>query len=83
MGSVFLRGESWVGEYKDRGKVRRKTFGRKGVITKTLAREMLRKIEQRIKLGEYDMLDAHIPTFNEFASEYLVHGKEIIKKRSW
>ena len=54
-----------------------------GVITKTLAREMLRKIEQRIKLGEYDMLDAHIPTFNEFASEYLVHGKEIIKKRSW
>ena len=46
MGSVFLRGESWVGEYKDRGKVRRKTFGRKGVITKTLAKEMLRRLER-------------------------------------
>jgi len=83
MGSVFLRGESWVGEYKDRGKVKRKTFGRKGVITKTLAREMLRRLERQVKLGQYEMLDDEIPIFNEFANEYLVHGKEVIKKRSW
>ncbi len=83
MGSVFLRGESWVGEYKDRGKVRRKTFGRKGVITKTLAREMLRRLERQVKLGQYEMLDDEIPIFNEFANEYLTHGKEVIKKRSW
>jgi len=83
MGSVFLRGESWVGEYKDRGKIRRKTFGRKGVITKTLAREMLRRLERQVKLGQYEMLDDEIPIFNEFANEYLVHGKEVIKKRSW
>ncbi len=83
MGSVFLRGESWVGEYKDRGKVRRKTFGRKGVITKTLAKEMLRRLERQVKLGQYEMLDAEIPTFNEFSIEYLTHGKEVLKKRSW
>ncbi len=83
MGSVFLRGESWVGEYKDRGKVRRKTFGRKGVVTKTLAKEMLRRLELQVKLGLYDMLDNEIPIFNEFANEYLTHGKEVIKKRSW
>jgi len=61
MGSVFLRGDSWVGEYRVNGKPKRKTFGKKGVITKTLAKEMLKKIEQKVKLGQYDMLDARIP----------------------
>ena len=46
MGTVFLRGDSWVGEYKDRGKTKRVTFGKKGIVTKTMGREMLRKIEQ-------------------------------------
>jgi integrase len=44
---------------------------------------MLRKIEQKIKLGQYDMLDAQIPTLNEFSVEYLKHGREVVKKRSW
>jgi hypothetical protein len=39
MGSIFLRGDSWVGEYKGRGKIRRVTFGRKNIITKTMAKE--------------------------------------------
>ena len=46
MRSVFLRCDSWVGEYKDRGKTKRVTFGKKGIVTKTMGREMLRKIEQ-------------------------------------
>jgi len=54
-----------------------------GVITKTLAREMLRRLERQVKLGQYEMLDDEIPIFNEFANEYLTHGKEVIKKRSW
>jgi integrase len=83
MGSVYPRGNSWIGQYNDRGRTIQKTLGKRGVITKTLAREMLRKIEQRVKLGEYDMLNAEIPTFNDFANEYLMHGKEVIQKRSW
>ena len=83
MGSVYLRGNSWVGQYRDRGRTVQKTLGKRGVITKTAAREMLKKIEQRVKLGQYEMLDAEIPTFNDFAKEYLMHGKEVIKKRSW
>jgi integrase len=83
MGSVFLRGDSWVGEYKDRGKTKRKTFGKKGIVTKTSAKEMLKKIEQKVKLGQYDMLDAQVPTLKEFSVGYLKHGKDVVKKRSW
>lgn len=83
MGSVFLRGDSWVGEYKDRGKIKRKTYGKKGILTKTHVRAMVRKDEQKVKLGQYDMLDAAIPTLKEFLVEYLKHGKEVVKKRSW
>jgi integrase len=83
MGSIFLRGDSWVGEYKDRGKIKRVSFGKKGIITKTMAKEMLKKIEQKVKLGQYDMLDAEIPTLREFKKDYLRHVAEIIKKRSW
>ena len=62
MGSVYQRGNSWVGQYKDRGKTVQKAFGKKSLITKTMAREILKKIEHQIKLGKYDMLDTEIPT---------------------
>ncbi len=83
MGSVFLRGDSWVGEYKDRGKIKRITFGKKGVVTKTMAKEMLRKMEQKVKLGQYDMLDAEIPTLRVFAKRYVQHVKDTVKSKSW
>ncbi|MGH7908557.1 MAG: tyrosine-type recombinase/integrase [Thermodesulfobacteriota bacterium] len=83
MGSVFLRGDSWVGEYKDRGKIRRKTFGKKGIVTKTMAREMLKKIEQKVKLGQYDMIDAEIPTLLEFSKTYILHVRDTIQIKTW
>lgn len=84
MGSVFLRGDSWVIEYrKPDGRLKRESVGKQGVATKTMAREILRKKEHQIKLGQYDMLDTVIPTLKEFSVEYLKHGKEVVKKRSW
>lgn len=49
MGTVFLRGDSWVGEYKISGKKRpkRATFDKKGIVTKTMAKEKLKKIEAK------------------------------------
>lgn len=83
MGSVFLRGDSWVGEYRYRGKIKRKALGAKKIITKTMAREMLKKIEQKIKLGQYDMIDADIPILKDFGKEYIRHVRYTIKRRSW
>lgn len=83
MGSVFLRGDTWVGEFKDRGKLKRKALGKKGVVTKTIAREMLKKIEQKVKLGQYEMLDAVIPSIEDFAKDYMSYVRDTVKKRSW
>lgn len=83
MGTVFLRDNTWVGEFKDRGKIKRKALGNKKIITKTMAREILKKIEQRVKLGQYDMLDGEIPTLKDFSSVYIKHVRDTIKRRSW
>jgi len=83
MGSVFLRGSAWVGEYRDLGIIKRKALGNKKIITKTMAREMLKKIEQKVKLGQYDMLDATIPTLKEFSEDYLKYIRYIKRNRSW
>jgi len=83
MGSVFLRGDSWVGEYRDRGKIKRRALGNKRIITKTMAREMVKKIEQRLKLGQYDMVDAEIPNLKDFGKEYIKHVRYTIKRKSW
>lgn len=82
MGSVFLRGNSWVIEYRDRGKTKRETIGRKGIVTKTMAREVLKKKEQQIKCGEYDLLDAEIPTFKELSKDYIEYQKDVKQIRS-
>jgi site-specific recombinase XerD len=44
---------------------------------------MLRKMEQKVKLGQYDMLDAEIPTLGEFAEDYIEYQRDVKQKRSW
>jgi len=83
MGSVYQRGNSWVGQYKDRGKTVQKTLGKKSLITKTMAREIVKKIEHQIKLGKYDMLDNEIPTLREISKTYIAYVKDTLKRRSW
>lgn len=81
MGSVFVRRNSWVIEYrKPDGSLKRESVGKQGVATKTMAREILRKKEHQIKLGQYDMVDAVIPTLTDFAKDYVLYVKETVKK---
>ncbi|MCH7519039.1 MAG: tyrosine-type recombinase/integrase [Candidatus Dadabacteria bacterium] len=84
MGTVFKRGDSWVIEYKDTSnKLRRKTIGKVGIVTKTMAREILYQNERQIKRKQLDMLDVVIPSFNGISSEYLHHQKEVKQIRSY
>jgi len=83
MGTVFQRGNSWVIEYRVNGKTKRESIGKQGIVTKTMAREVLKRREQQIKLGQYDMINTIIPTLSEFTPEYINHAKDIRKKRSW
>lgn len=98
MGSVFLRkcrckkceeGERnshgvWVIKYRERnGRMKQESVGKRGVMTKTTAKAILNKREQAVKLGQEDMLDADIPSLEDFAKLYLSHVRDTVKKRSW
>jgi len=83
MGTVFLRNNSWVIEYKLNNKKKREAVGKKNLITKTMAREVLKKRELQVKLGQLDLLDAEIPTFKDFSNKYIQYITETNKKRSW
>ncbi len=83
MGTTFIRGNSRVIEYRVNGKLKRESIGNKILVTKTMAREIIKKREQQIKLGQYDMLESKIPTLTQFSSEYIKYQKEINQKRSW
>lgn len=83
MGSVYLRGNSYVGQYKDRGRTVQKTLGKKGVITKTAARAILAKLEEAVTLKKYDLLDAEIPALKDFSKQYISHMRDTLKRKSW
>jgi len=83
MGSVFLRGNTWVIEYKVNGNTKRQSIGKKGIATKTMAKEILNKIEQQVKLGQFGLLDNDIPTLQQFSEEFIVHQRDVKRNRSW
>lgn len=84
MGTVFKRGSNWVIEYKTRnGRSKRESIGRIGIITKTMAKEVLKTREQQIKLGKYEMIEAIIPTVEEYSHDYLDYQKNIKRIRSF
>jgi len=83
MGTVFLRSNSWVIEYKmPNGKYKRKSIGKRGIVTKTFAKEVLKGIELKIKKGEYDLIDPEIPFLDEFITEYISYQRDIKQIRS-
>lgn len=84
MGSVYLRGNTWVGKFKDENGIwKRKALGQKGVITKTMAREKVKGYEKMVERGEYDRLKAIIPSVKQFSKDYLNHVQHVVQKRSW
>jgi integrase len=92
MGSVFLRTRThkdgkkvsyWYIEYRLNGKKKKESVGAKGLINKSIAKELLKKKEQQIKLGQLDMLDSEIPNLIDFSRDYLAHVKQTKQNRSW
>jgi len=84
MGSVYRRGDSYVGKYKDENGIWvRKTLGRHPSINKTIAKEILKDIERKVKLGQHGMVKAIIPSLADFTNDYLSYVRDTVKKRSW
>jgi len=83
MGSVFLRNSSWTIEYKlSNTKIRRETIGKKGIVTKTFAKQVLKMREQQVKLEQYDMVEAQIPMLQDFIHNFIKYQREIKQIKS-
>ena len=54
-----------------------------GPVTKTKARAVLEAQKRNLKLGQYDILDAHIPTLTEFQPQFIRHQRDIRLNWSW
>ena len=81
---MFTRGKSIVIEYKlPNGKTKRETIGKTGIVTKTMAKQILQEKERQVKLGQYDMLEARIPTIVEYSEEYLDYQENVKQIRSF
>jgi len=81
---VFTRGKSIVIEYKlPNGKTKRESIGKTGIVTKTMAKQILQEKERQVKLGQYDMLEATIPTVVEYSEEYLDYQENVKQIRSF
>jgi len=92
MGTVFKRkrinkdGKEtfyWYLAYAINGKRKWESAGVAGLVTKTMARELLKKREQQVKLGQWDMLEAEIPTLSAFIPKYIEHIRDIKQNRTW
>ena len=64
------------------GKIKR-SVGKVGQITKTVARQYENDLKKKLRPGQLDMLQAEIPTLNEIKDEYLTYVRDVKKKRSW
>lgn len=66
-----------------RGKKIKRSIGKVGEMTKAVARQVEQDLKRKVKLGQWDMFQAEIPTFNEFIPEYVDYQKNIKQNRKW
>jgi len=84
MGTAFPKGKSMYIEYKiGNKKYKRERLGKIGIITKTMARQIVKKRERQVELGQLGMLLNEIPIFDDIANEYFKYKKEVEKITSW
>lgn len=68
-------------DYMVNGKRRYETVGKKGLISKYEARELLAERKRQIRLGQLGLAKAKIPTLNEFIPEYAAYLRDIKRNR--
>lgn len=65
------------------GKKIKRSIGKVGEMTKAVARQVEQELKHKVKLGRWDMLQAEIPTFNEFIPEFTSYVRDIKQNRAW
>ncbi len=76
--------ESWYVEVSlPGGRKIKRSVGKVGQVTKTIARQYEAELKKKIRLGQLNMIQADIPTLNDIKDEYLSYVRDVKKKRSW
>jgi len=65
------------------GRKLKRSVGKVGQVTKTIARQYEHDLKKEIKLGRLDILESYIPTLQEFGIEYINYARDVEQKRSW
>ncbi|MGE5443981.1 MAG: tyrosine-type recombinase/integrase [Ignavibacteriales bacterium] len=81
--SVYERNGYWYAEVPlSNGKKLKRSVGKKGIVTKSMARQVEQELKRKVKLGQWDMVQ-DIPTFNDFIPEFISYIKDIKQNRAW
>ena len=76
--------EYWYVEVsKPGGGVIKRSIGKVGLATKAMSRQVENEIKKKIKLGQFDMIQADIPTLNEIKGDYVAYIRNVKGNRSW
>ncbi|MGE5446036.1 MAG: tyrosine-type recombinase/integrase [Ignavibacteriales bacterium] len=65
------------------GKKIKRSIGKVGEMTKAVAREVEQELKRKVKLGQWDMIQAEIPTFNDFIPDFISYLRDIKQNRAW
>ena len=66
-----------------RGRTLKRSVGKVGIATKSMARAMETDYKKKIKRNELGMEESDIPTLNEIKYDYIEYVRDVKKKRSW
>lgn len=81
--SVFERNGSWYVEIcLPNGKKFKRSIGKKGIVTKAVARLKEQEWKRKIKLGQLDM-SQDITTLNDFIPVFIAYLRDIKQNRAW
>ena len=72
----------WYYRLWHNGREIKRSVGEAGIVTKTQAKRVMEETKRRLRLGEYDIIDARIPTLGEFAEEYVKYQRDVKQIRS-
>ena len=72
----------WYYRLWHNGREIKRSVGEAGIVTKTQAKRVMEETKRRLRLGEYDIIDAQIPTLSKFAEEYVEYQRDVKQIRS-
>ena len=79
--SVYLRNGYLYIEFRYQGVRIKRSVGKKGIVTLTMAKKREAELKRQVALGELDLLENKVPTFSKFIPDYINNIKNIKRLR--